>query len=234
MQPTAPTEPGYALVFRGRLMKTPFPVRTFLDHGMRFGGRFRSHTSVIVSHWTGGEGPPHVLYQTLKNHVRKDEDGKVHHEPLSVHFCVDPEGKVYQFADTELRCSHTGTEANDFSIGIEFIGRGSDFKVPAKGAPRRRLSQTVHGRQVVFDSLTDAQIKVGVQLNETLCDLYALPLQVPLNSAGRIQNTELPALVATRYKGCVEHLHLTMRKVDCCLVMMSAIKQRAEELAGRV
>lgn len=222
MKPPATSEPERALFFCGRLMQVPFIVRTWVQHGMHYRGHYRSETTLVVNHATGAENAPHQVFESLRART----------PPLSIHFVVDPEGKIFQFADTELRCSHTGTDENARSIGIEFVSRGHDFSVPKKGVARLRKTVRIHGRMVPFDALTPAQVKSGVDLNEALCGLYGLPFRVPKNSAGKLWSGTLATLDALRFTGCVEHLHLKSTKNDCYLEMMAAIDQRAKERSG--
>lgn len=218
-----------AVLYKGRLMRVPFEVRTPDEHGMQFHGRFRTLTRQIVSHWTGAENSPHQMYNNMLNHT--DAFGKT--SPLSVHFCVDHEGKIYQLADTELRCAHVGGDANGWTIGIEFICRGDDFdKVPHKGVRRMRLTDRIHGKACVYDGLTDAQIKVGVQLNEALCELYNLPLAVPMSPGGNVWATALTKTQLAGFRGCTGHLHYKPSKRDPGLRILRAIQERGEERGG--
>jgi hypothetical protein len=213
----------HAVLFRGRLMKVPFEVRGPTDHGMRFRGRFRAQTWQITNHTTGAENSPHQMFNNLSSAE----------PPLSVHFAVDPEARVYQFADTELRCSHVGTSANDWTIGIEFICRFDALDdVPHKGVVRARVTDFIHGQACVYDALTPKQLAIGVKLNEALCDLYDLPMQVPLAPSGDVWATTMSAAQLKRFRGCTPHFLYKPTKRDPGLRLLRAIHERGQERPG--
>lgn len=217
-----------AVLYKGRLIRVPFEVRGPDEHGMQFHGRFRTSTRQITNHTTGAENTPHQMYHNMMTH---EAYGK--RSPLSVHFCVDPEGKVYQFADTELLCAHVGTKANAVTVGIEFVCRFDDFdKVPHKGVQRLRITDRIHGKACTYDALTPAQITTGVALNEALCDLYNLPLVVPMSPAGNVWATALTDTQLSGFKGCTGHLHYKPGKRDPGLRILRAIQERGEERGG--
>lgn len=196
-----------AIIYKGRKIKVPFAVKTWEDTSWRFHGRFRTETHLIVNHTTGAENPPEAVFRNLNEHKNAFKDP----EPLSVHFVVDSEGRVYQMADTELRCAHTGTPFNDTSIGIEFICR-LNANVPDKGVEREVVSDIIHGRRVVYATLTERQTLAGIALNEALCKLYGLPLAVPLHTNGDVLRGVCTGLSA--HRGCCGHLHLKETKND--------------------
>lgn len=212
-------------------MKVPFEVRGPADHGMKFRGRFRTSTWQITNHTTGAENSPHQMFANMQGH-RDEETGAP--EPLSVHFAVDPEGRIYQFADTELRCSHVGTLANAWTVGIEFICRFTNLNAPRKGTVRTRATDFIHGHAVVYDALTDKQLSIGVKLNEALCELYDLPMQAPLAPSGDVWATVLEGPQLTRYRGCTGHLHYRRAKSDPGLRLLRAIQERGQERGGHL
>lgn len=214
---------------RGAQMPTPFPVRTWDDHGLRWTGRSRLRTSVILNHWTAAENPPIQVFENMSAH--KGRDGKP--EPLSVHFVVDPFGTIFQFADTELRAAHCArperNSANGWSIGIEYQCRGHDTKVPTRGVTRHKTVARIHGRLISYAELTERQLYVGTLLNQFLSDLYGLPFTVPVDETGAIVQDCLPERELMLYRGSACHFHFEPNKPDCGVGILKAIKERSEE-----
>jgi N-acetyl-anhydromuramyl-L-alanine amidase AmpD len=194
-------------------------VHTWIEHGMHFTSRMRAlPTRAIVNHWTGGENGPSDLYRNLREH--RGLAGIP--EPLSVHFAVDAGGEVWQFADTEARCSHArGHGANSWAIGIEFICRGTAGS-PRWTVERERRHDRIHGRMVSYDDLTGAQIETGIRLNAALCEVYKLPLVVP-ESRSDVISGELTAAQVVSFRGCLGHLHVEAQKNDPGLTLLRAI-----------
>lgn len=207
-------------------------VHTWEAHTLVFTTSLRSHeTRAIVNHWTAAENPPDRVFANMKNH-RNALTQKL--EPLSVHFVVDAIGEVWQFADTDARCSHCKAhEANSWTVGIEFVCRGDNFAAPQRGHIRQRSSGVIHGDRVSYDDLTAAQIQTGIRLNEALCKVYSLPMRVPETSTGELYNTELPAKYIARFAGCLAHFELERKKRDPGLTLMLAIQERGRELEPR-
>jgi hypothetical protein len=201
-------------------VRVPFEVIGYDESNLEFTGRMRVSTRQIVAHWTGAENAPSAMYFNMLN---RTVNGK--RTPLSIHFCVDQQGQIYQMADTETRCVHAG-RANEASIGIEFIGRGNATLNPAKGIRRERVVETIHGQRVKYDELLPAQIESGVKLIEALCGLYALPLRVPETLEGRVRADTLSDEQFGLFKGVIGHLHVEDGKVDCGLALLRAVQTR--------
>lgn len=208
-----------AIIYKGRMVPVPFAVKTFEDTGWRFHGRFRTSTRLIVNHTTAAENPPGTVYRTLSEHKNAFKAP----EPLSIHFVVDSEGRIYQMADTELRCAHTGTSENDVSIGIEFICRMSNLSAPTKGVERERVADIIHGKLVRYDNVTERQILAGVALNEALCNLYNLPLRCPTNATGDVLGAVMSDDTRKTHRGVCGHLNLKATKPDPGLRLLRAI-----------
>lgn len=213
---------GWEVVCRGMHVPVDFPVRGYSETGFRFHGRSRSITSHVVNHWTGAENPPATVYHNMLN--AKNAYGAP--EPLSVHFVVDWAGIVYQMADTELRGAHCRAAGlNGLSVGIEFVGRGTALDVPSRNVARDLVEETLHGRRVKYYELTDAQVRSGVKLNRTLCNLYGLPFRVPLDVEHRPHLSVMSEQAMRSFTGCVAHGHAEPKKVDCGLKLLRAIHE---------
>lgn len=218
------------LIVRGVAVQVPFDVQQYADTGWEFIGRPRTVTKYVCTHHTGAENPPAALYHTLQTHSVLGK--KV---PMSIHFCVDQRDLVYQMADVETRCVHAGA-ANAYSVGIEFISRGNNLKAPSRGIRRDRVTETVHGAALTYDELLPEQVASGVQLIETLCMLYALPVRVPEDVNRNVVAKELSEEQFALHTGVIGHLHVPdpdhRHKVDPGLRILRAVQAHGRQLAS--
>lgn len=156
----------------------------------------------LVGHWTAGEGDPSRVFDVL---VARD---------LSVHFVGDHDGTLQQMAPVTGRCAHAGTLGN-VGLGVEMINRG----LPRKdGTAERPLVETrIHGRKVKVVSFTDAQLASWVALAEWGAAKFGWPRQVP--------NTDrvLTPAEIKRWRGALEHMHLTAKKIDAGGLLTGAL-----------
>jgi N-acetyl-anhydromuramyl-L-alanine amidase AmpD len=172
--------------------EVPCAVRVDRDPALRFEALARrTETRAVVLHWTGGSGLAPQVFRTLQQ--RK----------LSVHFCVEPSGRVVQYADASLRCAHAGA-ANGWSIGVEIVNPAS----PAKTTGQRQVAETIHGKRVRYGAFTDAQLAATLDLTEALCRAYGLPLSAP-SATTALSPSELRTV-----RGVLGHLHITRAKLD--------------------
>ena len=133
---------------------------------------------------------------------------------LSVHFCLDNDGTIYQLVDCEDIAFHAGT-VNSTSIGIEisnaFYPKFQAWYEKNGFGPRPVLTNTkVHGGMI--DShldFYDVQKKALSVLVKTVCNWYGIPLQTPSSI------TEVPEVASGVYRGVVSHYHVTAGKIDC-------------------
>lgn len=148
----------------------------------------------LVGHWTGGERGSEAVVRVLRA------------RGLSIHFTGPLDGSLGQHASLDRRCSHAGSVGNQ-GLGIEFSNRG----FPAKDgtSPRPFERRTIHGvKNVRVVRFTDAQLKAWVDLANWCAERFGWPKQVP-NVLRQLTPKEVQ-----RFKGALEHLHLSRRKVD--------------------
>jgi N-acetyl-anhydromuramyl-L-alanine amidase AmpD len=146
-----------------------------------------------VGHWTGGERGAEPVFRVLVD--RK----------CSAHFNLDLPGVLTQYAGLDRRCSHAGPVGNK-GIGVEASNRG--FPDKAGKAPRPFDIVKIHGATVRAVRFTDAQLAAWVALCEWLAAKYGWPRQVP-NVLRKLTPAE-----AARWRGALEHLHLSRQKAD--------------------
>ncbi len=150
----------------------------------------RTETKAVVLHWTGGEGGGAQVFRVLK------ERG------LSVHFLIDRQGVVWQYADAALRCAHVGP-GNARTIGIEMTNAAN-----GKSTVYPPYVETIHGKRFRCTPFSPEQTATAKVLVKALCDAYGLPFATPSIS------TVLEPKVLREYRGVLGHFHFTRRKVD--------------------
>ncbi len=147
----------------------------------------------LVGHWTGGEGGAERVHRVLVS------------RGLSVHFTLELSGLLVQHADLDRRCAHAGSAGN-VGIGVEAVSQG--FPSKDGTSPRPFDVVTIHGAKVRAVRFTDAQLDAFVALAEWCAKAYGWPRHVP-----RELRVLSPAELA-RFRGVLEHLHLSRRKAD--------------------
>ena len=157
----------------------------------------------LVGHWTAGEGGSDRVHRVL---VQRG---------LSVHFVGESSGSMVQMADLDRRCAHAGSRGN-VGIGVEMVSAGLPPK-PPKASTRSKVATTCHGRDMTALAFTPAQEAAFVALAEALASRFGWPRQVP--DTDRVLT---PGEIA-RWRGVLEHLHLTKRKVDAGMLLCGAL-----------
>jgi N-acetyl-anhydromuramyl-L-alanine amidase AmpD len=147
----------------------------------------------IVGHWTGGERGAKPIYDVLQ--ARK----------LSIHFTVDLAGTVVQHAPLDRRCSHAGSVGNR-GLGVEIANMG--FPRADGTSPRPFDVRVINGAKVRAVRYTDAELAAWVALCEWCAQAFGWPRQVPR------ELRQLTPAEAARWRGALEHLHLSRRKAD--------------------
>ena len=194
------------LVVNGREAACEVPVADWFQHGMTFRGLGkRPKTTKVVLHWTGGLRDATGLYDTLLS------------EGLSVHFCVDVNGKVRQYCDADLWCSHAGrlddgvTSASIDTVGVEIVNHASDKQLGKVERPI--VTDRIHGRDVVHAEFLPEQIASALALARALCAAYKLPYVVPTRM-GELITTSMLRGPWERFRGVVGHYHARRTKND--------------------
>lgn len=154
----------------------------------------------LVGHWTGGSRGAEAVHRVL---VQRG---------LSVHFVGEPDGSMVQMADLDRRCAHAGSRGN-IGIGVEMVSRG----LPRKGSADATVATTVHGRKMTAVPFTDAHLAAWVALANDLADRFGWPRQVP--DTDRV----LTAAELRNWRGALEHLHVSARKVDAGMLLVNAL-----------
>ena len=158
----------------------------------------RTHDAVsrIVLHWSGGTGGAERVGRTLLK------------RGLSIHYVVEPSGRIVQLAEHGTRCAHAGI-ANDGSIGIEVVSRG----YPTRAADEHD-TYVIDERRVRCLRWPPEQMHAVVWLVEALCGELGIPRVVP-GEDGEASLTRRPGPYGwVRLRGVIGHLHVHASKDD--------------------
>lgn len=167
-----------------------------------------------VWHWTGGEGDPIVVAETLRR--RK----------LGVEFAIARDGALYQFCDPCVVDTADAGILNSRSVGVEIVNYGYaggwTFDpvravrvplVPKLGKDRETYEDAIHGKTVRHADFYAVQNATAMALAQVLSDVLPIPRVVPLDAAGFIRRALTPAELSG-FKGHLGHYHITTAKRD--------------------
>ena len=138
---------------------------------------------------------------------------------ISSHFCIDNDGVIHQFVDTNHIAWHAGG-VNSVSIGVDFSNayyiKYNKWYQANNFEKRPVLSDSrVHGvRLKPHLGYYPVQIGAYKALLRTLSAHYDIPLECPVENGKLITKVHDPA-VKKKYNGVVCHYHLTRNKIDC-------------------
>jgi hypothetical protein len=190
----------------GNYINTPFRLQLGKDlitnvdgkkEPLWFTGKKHNPKRIILHH-TAGEGGTAQLYRVLRG------------RGLSVHFGIDGDGKITQYADTHVKCSHAGVLNRD-SIGIEISNRA----VPPNVLEHRRSEylDDVHGKKRHLLRFYLSQVIATHALCKLLCEFLGIPKEIP-----RVGNKALRGFYgieqSKKHLGILGHLHCNERKID--------------------
>tara|TARA_R100000008_G_C3585465_1_gene171918 strand:+ start:655 stop:1506 length:852 start_codon:yes stop_codon:yes gene_type:complete len=182
-------------------------------------GAFKKHHStrrpkMIVTHWdacTSASSCKRVL--EARN--------------ISTHFCIDNDGVIYQYLDTNDIGWHAG-RVNKNSIGVDFSNAyyTKYNKIYEKrGFPKRPVltNSRVHGVKLKPHlGYYNVQIEAYKKLLKVLCQHYSIPLKVPEHN-GRLMTGVHNGAAKGKFDGVVCHYHLTRKKIDCAGLELKTI-----------
>jgi len=139
---------------------------------------------------------------------------------LSVHFCIDNDGTIYQLLDTNHIAYHAGNH-NKNSIGVEisnaYYTRYQDWYVK-KGFGERPVVKGVKCQGAVLEDHLDfypVQIEALKALYKAMHKGLGIQLKCPLDSDGKTLDKVSTAAAANRFNGFVSHYHISKKKIDC-------------------
>jgi hypothetical protein len=150
---------------------------------------------------------------------------------LSVHFCIDNDGTIYQLVDCDHIATHAGN-VNGVSIGVEvsdaFYPKYQPWYEKNGFGKRPVLKNTKVNGGVIdehlgFYPVQEEALKV---LIKTVCTHYGIPMVVPKDPSGNMANGEIPEVASGKFAGVVCHYHITKGKIDCAGLKLDEIVEK--------
>jgi hypothetical protein len=136
---------------------------------------------------------------------------------ISVHFCIDNDGTIYQLMDMNDAAWHAGSKAwNHASIGVEIANAyypkyQNWYKKNGYGERPIISGQELHGRKMSdFLGFYPVQLEALKALWQACSEGLSIPLVAPKTKWGVD-----PECKSNKFKGFCSHYHLTNRKIDC-------------------
>ena len=136
---------------------------------------------------------------------------------ISVHFCIDNDGTIYQLMDANHIAYHAGSSKwNASSIGVEISSAyypkyQNWYKKNGYGERPIWSGKKVHGKTLPdFLGFYDIQLKALKQLWLSISNFYDIPLSGP-----KVPGTVDPDSVKGKFRGIINHYNLTKKKIDC-------------------
>ena len=141
---------------------------------------------------------------------------------ISIHFCIDNDGTIYQLLDTQHAAWQAGGKTwNHKSIGVEISNayylKYQDWYVK-NGFGERPVQEdaVVHGGKLKpFTDFYPVQLEALKALWNAIHDATGIPLQCPTDSNGELVKGVDRRCEASTYEGFINHYNLTKRKIDC-------------------
>ncbi len=141
---------------------------------------------------------------------------------ISVHFCIDNDGTIYQLLDTQHGAWHCSNgKGNKKSVGVE-VSNGYYTKYQSwyekNGFGPRPVQENawVHDRKLdPFLDFYPAQIKALQALWAAIHKGLDIPLEYPKNSKGHVDIGVNRSCTRATFKGFCNHYNFTRGKIDC-------------------
>jgi len=154
---------------------------------------------------------------------------------ISVHFCLDNDGTIYQILDTQHGAWHCSSRVgNQNSIGIEisnaYYPKYQDWYVK-NGFGERPIVQnaTVHGKNLPdFTDFYPIQLEALKKLWEALHLGLDIPLEYPEIDGKLCQTVHKPSMEGT-FRGFNNHYNYTKGKIDCAGLDLPAMLEEIKE-----
>jgi hypothetical protein len=141
---------------------------------------------------------------------------------VSVHFCIDNDGTIYQLLDINHAAWHASSrKVNHASIGVEIANayyQKYQGWYKRKGFGERPLMESgiVHGKTLEpFTWFYPVQIQALKALWQAVHEGVGIPYECPLDKNGNTATTTDRKVMSGKFKGFISHYHVTKSKIDC-------------------
>jgi hypothetical protein len=139
---------------------------------------------------------------------------------ISVHFCIDNDGTIYQLLDTQHKAFHAGS-ANSKSIGVEisnayYTKYQSWYERNGFGPRPIKENAKVHGVKLPkFLDFYPVQLEALKALWLAIHEGIGIPLEYPETSSGDFDMGVNSDCKRNKFKGFCNHYNISRRKLDC-------------------
>ncbi|MCZ6807358.1 MAG: N-acetylmuramoyl-L-alanine amidase [Deltaproteobacteria bacterium] len=170
-------------------------------------GRARRPIRCFVNHWDATT--------SARACARALED-----RGLSVHFCLDNDGTIYQLVDMQHIAWHA-RGLNTWSVGVEisdayYLKYQHYYERHGFGKRPTWHNQEVHKRPMKdFLGFYPAQLEALKALWHAVHVAAGIPLEVPTNEDGKAITGLDRRVIDKEFRGFVCHYHLNPDKIDC-------------------
>ena len=141
---------------------------------------------------------------------------------ISIHFCIDNDGTIYQLLDTQHAAYQAGSRKwNHASIGVEisnaFYPKYQSWYEKHGFGPRPVVDDArVHGRKLSTHlGFYPVQLEALKALWAAINRAIDIPLTCPTDDNGDLVTAVDPRCKSGKFKGFINHYNLTRRKIDC-------------------
>lgn len=141
---------------------------------------------------------------------------------ISVHFCIDNDGTIYQLLDTQHRAWQAGGDMwNTKSIGVEisnaFYPKYQDWYVKNGYGPRPVAKDVYcHGGKLEEHlAFYPVQLEALKALWVAVHGATGIPYECPTDASGKLVTGVDKRCARGEFKGFINHFNLTNRKIDC-------------------
>lgn len=154
---------------------------------------------------------------------------------LSMHFCIDNDGTIYQLMDMQDAAWQAGNNlSNRIGLGVEisnaFYLKYQDWYIKKGFGPRPIIEKMpIHGDKSVPEHLGfyEVQLDALAALWECVSFATGIPLEV-CTKQGVCEDCQ-----TGEFAGFINHFNLTTNKIDCMGLDMEDILSRALEVRAR-
>ena len=153
---------------------------------------------------------------------------------ISSHFVIDNDGTIYQMVDTAYEAWHA-PPANKRSIGIDisnayYLKYNKTYERRGHGKRAILRDLPIHGTKIKEClGFYDVQIEAYKALVGVLCEFYKIPLECPVDSDGDLLRGVSKSARSGRFKGVVNHYHITRKKIDCVNLELKKVLDEIKE-----
>ncbi len=141
---------------------------------------------------------------------------------ISIHFCIDNDGTIYQLLDTQHRAWQAGGSMwNTKSIGVEisnaYYTKYQDWYVRNGYGERPVVNDVMcHGRKLEEHlDFYPVQLEALKALWVAIHGATGIPLECPTDSNGELVTGVDKRCERGEFEGFINHYNLTRRKIDC-------------------